>query len=92
MAYKDTEKNKEYQARYYQEHKEEMRERKNAAQREYAKRTGYAAQAEYNKKKGHSVCFRLFKPQDNDILEKLDSVASKAGYIKDLIRKDINKE
>lgn len=35
---------------------------------------------------------RLIHPQDDDILEKLDSVPSKAGYIKSLIRADISKE
>ena len=70
---------------------EEKRERKNARQRAYAKRTGYASNAKYNKERGTSVAFRLFSPQDDDILEKLRSVPSKAGYIKDLIRKDIAK-
>ena len=68
---------------------EEKRARKNARQKEYAKRTGYAANAKYNKERGTSVAFRLFSPQDSDILEKLQSVPSKAGYIKELIRKDI---
>ena len=68
---------------------EEKRERKNARQRQYAKRTGYAANAKYNKERGTSVAFRLFSPQDNDILEQLQSVPSKAGYIKELIRKDM---
>lgn len=71
---------------------EEARERKNARQREYAKRTGYASQAKYNKEKGVSVAFRLFAPNDNDILDKLENVKSKAGYIKQLIRADIQKE
>lgn len=35
---------------------------------------------------------RLLRPQDDDILQKLDSVPSKAGYIKSLIRADILKE
>lgn len=68
---------------------EEARERKNARQREYAKKAGYAYQDQYNKEKGQSVAFRLFRPQDGDILEMLDSVDSKAGYIKQLIREDI---
>lgn len=71
---------------------EEARERKNARQREYAKRTGYASNDKYNKEKGTSVAFRLFTPQDDDVLEKLKSVESKAGYIKALIRADIAKE
>ena len=92
MARKNKEAEKEYQAKYYQEHKEEKRESKNAYQREYSKKTGYAAQQKYNKEKGKSVAFRLFTPQDDDILKKLDSVPSKAGYIKTLIREDIKKE
>lgn len=68
---------------------EEKRERKNARQKEYEKRTNYAANAKYNKERGTSVAFRLFTPQDDDVLEKLNSVPSKAGYIKELIRRDI---
>ena len=71
---------------------EEARERKNARQREYAKKTGYTSQAKYNKERGKSVAFRLFSPQDADILYKLEQVESKAAYIKELIRKDINSE
>ena len=62
---------------------------KRDTQREYEKRTGYAAQAKYLKERGKSVAMRLIMPQDNDIIEKLDSVPSKASYIKTLIRKDI---
>ena len=71
---------------------EEKRQRKNERQREYAKRTGYAAQSKYNKERSKSVNIRLFLPQDADILDKLESVESKAGYIKELIRADIKKE
>ena len=71
---------------------EEKRARKNARQREYARRTGYAANAKYNKEHGTSVCFRLFSPQDDDVLEHLRSVPSKAGYIKELIREDMKKQ
>lgn len=61
-------------------------------QRDYEKRTGYAAQAKYLKERGKSVAMRLICPQDNDILQKLENVPSKAGYIKKLIRDDIAKE
>ena len=71
---------------------EEARERKNARQREYAKKTGYASTAKYHKERGKSVAFRLFHPQDDDVIEKLESVGNKAGYIKTLIRDDIAKE
>lgn len=68
---------------------EEARQRKNARQREYAKKKGYAYSEQYNREKGKSVAFRLFSPQDDDIIKKLETVDSKAGYIKSLIRKDI---
>lgn len=71
---------------------EEARLRKNERQREYAKRTGYKSNDRYNRERGVSVAFRLFHPQDDDILAKLDTVESKAGYIKNLIRKDIEAE
>ena len=43
----------------------------------------------YNKERGRLVSTRLVTPQDNDILEFLESVPSKSGYIKQLIRADI---
>lgn len=69
-----------------------MAKTKQETQREYEKRTGYAAQNKYLKERGKSVAMRLIHPQDDDILEKLDSVPSKAGYIKRLIREDIERE
>jgi hypothetical protein len=35
------------------------------------------------------MSFRFMLKSDADILEKLDSVPNKAGYIKELIRRDI---
>ena len=66
-----------------------MAKSKNEIQRDYEKRTGYAAQNKYNKERGKSVALRLIHPQDDDVLEMLESVPSKAGYIKQLIRADI---
>lgn len=43
----------------------------------------------YNKEKTTSITIRLNNKTDADILSKLDTVDSKAGYIKSLIRKDI---
>ena len=42
---------------------------------------------------GHTTQFmmKLNNSTDKDILEKLDSVENKQGYIKNLIRADINK-
>lgn len=43
----------------------------------------------YNKAKTVTICLRLNKETDKDIIEILSSVNSKQGYIKDLIRLDI---
>lgn len=45
----------------------------------------------FNKEKTKCVLLRLNLSTDKDILEKLDNVPSKMGYIKDLIRRDIQK-
>ena len=45
----------------------------------------------FNKEKTKCVLLRLNLRTDKDILEKLDSVPSKMGYIKELIRADITK-
>ena len=68
---------------------EEARQRKNARQREYMKRVGYEKGAQYNKERGKSISFRVFTPQDDDILAFLDTLPNKAGYFKELIRKDM---
>lgn len=68
---------------------EEARERKNQRQREYSKATNYASQKDYNKQHGKNINFRVFTPQDDDIIEFLETVPNKAGYMKDLIRADI---
>ena len=47
------------------------------------------ASANYAKKMTKCVKLALNKKTDADILEKLDHVDSKMGYIKELIRKDI---
>lgn len=43
----------------------------------------------FNREKTKSVMLRLNKSTDADIIAKLESVPSKMGYIKELIRKDI---
>ncbi len=48
-------------------------------------------QQKYDKKNCKPVYLKLNKKTDKDILEKLDSVESKQGYIKKLIRQDIEK-
>ena len=47
------------------------------------------ATARYDAKNTKAVKLKLNKATDADILEKLESVGNKQGYIKDLIRKDI---
>ena len=47
--------------------------------------------AKFNKEKTVSVRLALNKNTDADIIEKLASVPSKMGYIKELIRADIRK-
>ena len=43
----------------------------------------------YNKEKTKCIMVRLNKTTDADIIAKIDSVPSKMGYIKNLIRKDM---
>lgn len=45
----------------------------------------------YDKANTEQVHLKLNKRTDKDVLEKLDSVPSKQGYIKELIRADIKK-
>lgn len=49
-------------------------------------------QDRYNKAHTANVNIRLMKNTEQDIIAKLDSVPNKAGYIKSLIRADIEKE
>ncbi len=46
-------------------------------------------QERYDKKATKKICMKLNLVYDADILEKLDSVPNKQGYIKELIRKDL---
>lgn len=47
------------------------------------------AREKYEKTNTIQLHFKLNRNTDADILEKLDSVGNKQGYIKSLIRKDI---
>ena len=49
------------------------------------------ASNKYNKEKTISVQIRLNKVNDADIIKQLENVPSKMGYIKQLIRNDMNK-
>lgn len=46
------------------------------------------AKEKYNKANTITLCLRLNKKTDKDIIELLDTVDSKSGYIKELIRLD----
>lgn len=47
------------------------------------------AQQRYDKNKTKMYSFKVIKNTEADIIEKLESVPNKAGYIKKLIRADI---
>lgn len=49
-------------------------------------------QDKYNREKTVNISFRAMKNTEQDIIQKLESVPNKAGYIKTLIRADIEKE
>ena len=70
---------------------EEARERKNDRQKEYDKKTGYAAQTKYSKEKTKRYTISAMTNTEQDIIQKLDSVENKNGYIKALIRADISR-
>lgn len=69
---------------------EERKQRKNERQKEYAKKTKYAANARSNQKNTRTVNLRFSINTESDILDYLDTKENKAGYIKELIRKDMN--
>lgn len=68
---------------------EERRERKNARQREYAKRTGYAANTKSNQKNTKMIGIRFSVSTEGDMLRHIERQESISGYIKGLIRKDM---
>lgn len=73
---------------------EEARERKNARQREYAKRTGYAADIKSKKNNTKRYVLQVTISTESDIIQKLDVEKDNDGYatyIKRLIREDIEK-
>lgn len=51
----------------------------------------YEAQERYDAKNTKQIRLKLNVNTDADILEKLDAVGNKQGYIKELIRRDIHK-
>ena len=46
-------------------------------------------QARYDNQHTRQIKFKFNTATDSDILEKLDSVENKQGYIKELIRRDL---
>ena len=56
------------------------------------KKSKYAAQEKYHKAHTQSITIRLMKSTEQDIISKLEKQPNKAGYIKNLIRKDIESE
>ena len=70
---------------------EEARERKNMRQKEYEKKTNRSVKVKYSKEKTRRYVIEVIKSSEADIYEKLEKQASKAGYIKQLIREDIEK-
>lgn len=60
---------------------EEARERKNARQREYAKRTGYKANNEYNKKTYSQITIRVKKEVAEQYKAKCDELGITYGAI-----------
>lgn len=69
-----------------------MAKTKQETQREYEKRTNYAAQNKYLKEKSKRYVIQAMISTESDIISKLESVDNKAGYIKRLIRDDIERE
>ena len=51
----------------------------------------YKPQERYDQQNTRQIRLKLNIKTDKDILERLDKVGNKQGYIKDLIRADINK-
>ena len=68
---------------------EEKRERKNARQREYARRTGYMSNNKYNKEHSVSFAFKLYDTKDGAIIDYLNAIPNKASYLKELVKKDM---
>lgn len=68
---------------------EKAKQNKQEYNKEYNKKTGYAAQNKYLRERSRQIIFRLFSPQEDDIVDWLDKQPNKSGYIKDLIREDM---
>lgn len=54
--------------------------------------TKYAPQMKYDKNNTTQIKMKLNKNTDADIIEKLETVENRQGYLKELIRNDIKKD
>lgn len=72
--------------------REDFLQAKREHQKNYEKKTGYAAQAKYTKENTRQYIIRVMKNTELDIIEWLDRQVNKSGYIKSLIRADMNKQ
>ena len=68
---------------------EERRARKNARQTEYSKKTNYAAQRKYEKATVKQYTLKFMTSTESDLIDYLEKQPNKSGYIKDLIKKDM---
>lgn len=73
-------------------HSEQSKKNKRDYNKEYGKRTGYAAQVKYHKEHAKQIIFKLFSPQDDEMIAWIDEQPNKSGYIKDLIRADMKRK
>ena len=66
-----------------------MAKTKAEIQRDYEKRSGYAPQKKYAQTTTKRIAFDVNLKTDQDIIQRLNEVPNKQGYIKELIRADI---
>lgn len=69
---------------------EERAQRKRETQREYEKRTKYAAQNKYHKEKSKSYLLRFSYSTDGKLIEFLDGLDNRNGYIRNLVYADMD--
>jgi hypothetical protein len=68
-----------------------MPKTKNEIQKDYIRRSGYKSAVKYNKNSTKCFIIRCVLNTENDIIQKLETESNKSGYIKSLIRADLNK-
>ncbi|MDR2044240.1 MAG: hypothetical protein LBQ15_07710 [Clostridium sp.] len=66
-----------------------MAKSKKEIQQDYLRRTKYKSNNKYNKEKTVMFAIRAVTATEQDIIQRLESVGNKSGYIKRLIREDI---